>query len=145
MKQIPKLGRPPKIKHVKQLDQLIDDFIESCYITDVTKKGVEYQRNIQPLTVRGFCVFANLHFDTLLEWEKKRQDLSESVKMLKQICHAFAEQKLFQHDAPTIGVIFNLKNNWGWQDQKQLEIKNTNLKFDFNEDSDIESLSDDKD
>ena len=37
------------------------------------------------------------------------------------MCEQFAEERLYS-GGTVAGVIFNLKNNWGWKDVKQTEI-----------------------
>lgn len=139
--QKPKLGRPPKIKNEKQLEKLIEEYIDSCYITEVDSKGVEYQKNIHPITLRGFCVFACIYEQTLIDWKNDREDLHEPIKKLRTICHNYNEQQLYTNNR-TVGVIFSLKNNWGWSDQKIIEVKSNNLKFDFDDDIINESTTD---
>lgn len=125
-KIIPKIGRPRKIKNAKQLEKLINEFLESRFDED--------GKNIQPLTMRGFCNYIGIVYDTLLEWEEKREDLTEPIKKLKEIVHEWCESQLYTN-ARTVGVIFALKNNWGWKDKTEVETKNTNttLNVEFTE------------
>ena len=129
----PGIGRPRKVKNAKQLEDLIEAYIDSCYVLGTSKDGREYYKNVKPVIMRGFCVYVGICYETLCEWRETRPEFVEPIKRLKQYCHAFAEQKLFDHSSPTVGIIFNLKNNWGWTDQKTIEVKNNNINFEFDD------------
>lgn len=85
-------------------------------------------------TVSGLCLFMNTNRETLTDYESGKYDLpdaekkageldfSDTVKRAKLAIENYAETKLFGPNAT--GVIFNLKNNWGWKDA--YENKNIN-------------------
>ena len=131
--QIPKLGRPRKVKDAKELEKHINDYISSCYQIKTNEDGEEYMFNIKPVIMRSFCVFIGISYETLTEWEHNREDLAEPIKKLKEFCHAYMEEQLMNTKRPTVGVIFALKNNWGWKDKTEQEIKvsDNNIKFQF--------------
>lgn len=81
-----------------------------------------------PYTITGMAVFLDTNRQTLLNYaekdDKDREDglsFFDTVKRAKDKIQAYAEKELFR-PSQAAGVIFNLKNNWGWKDQKELEV-----------------------
>lgn len=82
-------------------------------------------------TVSGLALWLHTTRETLLDYEKgtydspvaegeeRSVDFSDAIKRAKLAIENYAEQKLFGPNAT--GVIFNLKNNWGWKDKKEVE------------------------
>jgi hypothetical protein len=56
---------------------------------------------------------------TLNEYEKQ-SDFSDTIKRAKTVIEGALESRLY--DAAPAGVIFNLKNNFGWQDRQVQEL-----------------------
>lgn len=75
-----------------------------------------------PWTITGLCLHLKITKETFNEYSKILQ-FSESIKMAKLIVENYAENRLFNSPNVT-GIIFNLKNNFGWVDKT--EAKNTN-------------------
>ena len=57
--------------------------------------------------------------DTLLEYAKDKQ-FSDTIKKAKLRVENYLEKHLIT-DSTTTGIIFNLKNNFGWSDKQQIE------------------------
>lgn len=131
--ELPKIGRPRKVKDGKELEKLINDYIGSCYQVKINDDGEEYLVNLKPVIMRSFCVFIGIHYDTLMEWEHNRPELAEPIKKLKEFCHSYLEEQLLNIKRPTIGCIFALKNNWGWKDttEQKVTVTDNKIKFSF--------------
>ena len=127
-------GRPAKFKTPEALQKQIDRYFESCWAQKVdtsgnpiflrdkngkqTKKKILLQ--IKPYTITGLAVFLNTTRETLTDYEAKKK-FSDTIKRTKEKIHAYAEEALFIGKNPA-GVIFNLKNNWGWKDKTETDI-----------------------
>ena len=138
-----KAGRPLKFKTVKELQDKIDAYFAECdphwidvmewvqkrsngklvYDEDgapvqilVTKK----QRTKQiPYTITGLALSLDTTRETLLDYENKYTIYSDTIKKAKMRCHNYAEAMLFNSNAT--GPIFNLKNNYAWQDKSVVD------------------------
>lgn len=122
-------GRPAKFRTPEALQKQIDRYFESCWTQKIdpsgipmfirdtngkqTKKKVLIQ--IKPYTITGLAVFLHTTRETLSDYEAKKR-FSDTIKRAKAVIHAYAEESLFVGKNPA-GVIFNLKNNWGWIDK----------------------------
>lgn len=138
-------GRPPKFKDPEEMQTLIDAYFLSCwapkrdmfgntiYEKDEKKKlklddegkpiPVLYQ--FKPYTITGMAVFLGTTRDILIAYEKKKK-FSNTIKVAKAKCHAYAEESLFIGKNPS-GAIFNLKNNYGWKDESKVLNVNENI------------------
>lgn len=144
---VPKMGRPKKFQSVEELEEMITDYFESCFIPKtfekkvvdldddkievvsyvttpvVNKKGDEVLFQIRPFTVTGLALALDTTRDVLLDYEKNPEnaDFSNTIKRAKQIIHNYAEEFLFNGKNVT-GAIFNLKNNWGYVDRTETDV-----------------------
>jgi len=110
-----KVGRPLKFKTVKGLK------------TKITKYFKECEEKKKPLTITGLALALDTNRQTLLEYEgevegreKKDPLFADTIKKAKLMCENFAEERLFS-GGTVAGVIFNLKNNYGWKDESKVE------------------------
>lgn len=134
-------GKQLKFRTVKELQDKIDAYFESCFRTIVNKETQETERvNIRPLTVTGLALALETTRQTLLEYQgevegrdDKDPGYADSIKKAKQIIENFAEEKLMERGSNTIGVIFNMKNNWGWKDKTEVEYKEPAKKLSLDE------------
>lgn len=94
----------------------------------VTRKVKTKQK---PLTVTGLAVALGTSRDVLLDYEttysEKYPEFSNTIKEAKEQIKAYAEESLFGTN--TAGVIFSLKNNWGFKDKYETENTNREVKF----------------
>ena len=79
------------------------------------KRQDEEQR---PYTVTGLANALNMDRDQLINYGNK-EEFSNAIKEAKRKVHEYAEERLFGTSAT--GVIFSLKNNWGWKDKSEVE------------------------
>lgn len=100
-------GRPRKISEKKELQKKIDDYFEKC------------NKNKEPYTITGLCIALDICRDTLSEY-MKNDEFSDTIKKAKLKVENYLEKHLIT-DSSTTGIIFNLKNNFGWSDKRELE------------------------
>lgn len=67
---------------------------------------------------------------TLIEYENN-PEYSNTIKRAKERIESYLENQLYRRDQVT-GIIFNLKNNFGWKDKQEIEQtgeQSINIKF----------------
>lgn len=102
-----KRGRPKAYTEVEIMQKKIDNYFEECY------------KNNEPYTITGLCIALDICRDTLSEYMKK-DEFSDTIKKAKLKVENYLEKHLIT-DSSTTGIIFNLKNNFGWSDKQQVE------------------------
>lgn len=107
-------GRPPKYKDVKEVQSRIDQYFAEC------------DENDELYTVTGLAMALDLSRKDLVNYSDKEQ-FSNTIKKAKQKVER-QNEVLLMSGKNVAGVIFNLKNNWGWVDKQEIEQHNT---FDF--------------
>lgn len=137
-------GRPLKFKSPAELEKKIADYFATITITypvfDVVvdgedEKGKEIFKRVPRLnnagtqvmqtdylerpSVLGLCRHLDIHRDNLLEYEK-RPEYHDTIKRAKARIEEYLETQLYRKDQVT-GIIFNLKNNFGWKDTQNIE------------------------
>lgn len=153
-------GRPPKFKSVEELQAKIDAYFESCFeewweevrdsdgntkwVPKLDRHGniVKYQK--EPFTITGLALFLDTTRETLMDYEKK-PNFSDTIKQAKARIENYAEKQLFDKTARNMtGIIFNLKNNYGWTDKQEVDtnIGNKDGKpFETHSKTDLSGLS----
>lgn len=137
-------GRPLKFNSVEELQSKIDKYFVDCdsHLEEVTEwvqardttgkllkdeNGLNYLKKVThkvmtspiPYTFSGLALALDTSRETLLDYEA-REEYSDSIKAARDKCQVYVEQTLFT--APNVtGAIFNLKNNYKWKDQTQVE------------------------
>lgn len=106
------VGRPLKYKSVKAMQKDIDKYFADC------------DENGKPYTVSGLAYALNTNRQTLLNYEEN-EEFFDTIKRAKAKIECFNEEALYSKDVPTTGVIFNLKNNYGWKDKQEFEANVT--------------------
>ncbi|HIU51419.1 MAG TPA: DNA-packaging protein [Candidatus Merdicola faecigallinarum] len=102
-----KAGRPKKYTEVEIMQQKIEMYFKEC------------EKKNEPYTVTGLCLALDICRDTLAEYAKN-SEFSDTIKKAKLKVENYLEKHLIT-DSSTTGIIFNLKNNFGWTDKQQLE------------------------
>ena len=96
-----------------------------------TRWSAKLKTKQKPLTVTGLAVALGTSRDVLLDYEttysEKYPEFSNTIKEAKEQIKAYAEESLFGTN--TAGVIFSLKNNWGFKDKYETENTNREVKF----------------
>lgn len=139
-------GRPPKFESPEQLQKLIDNYFEWCephpeIVTEWIRpkkkiikddKEIEvddfdepmYTHEIERLTrrvsytINGLAMFLDTTRETLLDYEHNDR-FSDTIKAAKTKIQNELELSLYGNSVT--GVIFNLKNNYGWKDKTEVD------------------------
>lgn len=101
-------GRPAKYTDVKVMQKIIDDYFAT------------QDREKKPYTVTGLAIALGLDRKGLIAYGD-RPEFSNSIKKAKAKVEEFLEKRLLSAGCVT-GVIFNLKNNFGWKDKSETNI-----------------------
>lgn len=102
------VGRPLKFETVEEMKEQINEYFKTC-----DEKG-------KPYTITGLALALDTSRKVLLEYEE-RDEYRNTIKRAKLMCENYAEEQLFI-SKNTAGVIFNMKNNYGWADKQEHEI-----------------------
>lgn len=119
--------RPLRFKTPQILQESID-----AYFKDADEKGKRY-------TITGLCVFLEINRKTLLRYEhseewgwltrctpEERKAYRESIQKAKLKIEECYESMLYESGSNR-GAIFTLKNNYDWQDKKEIETTNNDI------------------
>lgn len=120
-------GRPLKYKTVEELQAKIDQYFEDCdnfMLKTYDGEGKEvFKHQPKPYTITGLALALNMARQDLLNYQN-REPFEAVVTHAKLRCENYAEQQLFTN-RNTAGVIFNLKNNYGYKDKQDIEAEVT--------------------
>ena len=130
-----KVGRPRKYTAERLTECMTKYFNSICYLEIVKdEKGVplldldgnEAKRiaYISPPSVLGMCLFLEIDRDTLSEYQKL-DGFTAPIKAAKAKCERYLADQLHR-STQVAGIIFTLKNNFGWQDVQVIEQTATN-------------------
>lgn len=139
-------GRPLKFESPEELQEKIDAYFAECdphvewvevlQHPKVEKDGkmvVDYDAEPElvsfkqmskqiPYTITGLAIALDTTRDLLIDYEDK-EEFSDTIKRAKEKIHNYVELRLF--GANPAGIIFNLKNNYGWKDKSEVDQKNS--------------------
>lgn len=128
-------GRPLKFKSAKELQKKIDDYFESCYdehwimdgegkwIPIMDRHGNIQKIQVKPFTISGLAVHLETNRQTLVNYENNAE-FFDTIKKAKARIENYTEEQLYNTTAKNmVGIIFNLKNNYGWQDKQEVEME----------------------
>lgn len=104
-------GRPPLFNSAEQLQAAIHEYFERC------------DDNKEPYTVSGLAYHLGMTTESLRRYGESDQ-FSATVKRAKQRVENYLEKHLLA-GKNAAGVIFNLKNNFGWKDKVETEHSGT--------------------
>jgi hypothetical protein len=122
-------GKPLKWKSADELEQLIEDYFNTC------------DKDEKPYTITGLCLVLDISRQTLMNYEdcfeidwlkrlddKEKRGYVDTIKRAKMRCENYAEIQLLDPNCKKspIGSIFALKN-YGWQDKQVVETTNNNI------------------
>ena len=98
-------GRPPKYNTAEEMQEKIDNYFKEC----------DY--NNKPYTVTGLALALDLDRKSILNYSEK-EEFFHTIKKAKLKVENYLEERLI-NDTSTTGIIFNLKNNYGWKDKQE--------------------------
>ena len=110
------MSRPLKFT-LQQIDDGIEAYFTYCAIDGC---GYPIAKEHKAPTITGLACFLKTTRDLLLDYEKKPK-FSDTIKRAKQRIEAYNEYLLLSKSGQVAGVIFNLKNNFNWQDKTEIE------------------------
>jgi hypothetical protein len=132
------MSRPLKFKSSMELQNKIDEYFESCFeeqwyenkdgkwipVTD--RHGQVVKEQVKPFTITGLALYLGTSRQTLLNYEDK-DEYFDTIRAAKTKIESFVEESLWKPKIAT-GVMFNLKNNFGWVDKSEVD-SNVNMKY----------------
>jgi hypothetical protein len=92
-----------KYRSKEELQQKIDTYFIEC------------NQKEKPYTITGLALALDMSRQGLINYSN-RDEFFDTIKKAKQMVENFNEEMLLSGKNVT-GVIFNLKNNWNWQDK----------------------------
>lgn len=99
----------PKWKNVQELQEKILNYLEDC------------KKDNRPLTVTGLANALDTSREVIVSYENRNDEWSDTIKKVKRAIHQYTEERLVSgHNV--VGVIFSLKNNWGWKDRTEQDV-----------------------
>ena len=138
-------GRPRAFNSPEELEAKIKDYFDTITITypafdyvvegkdeegkDIVKKvprlnnaGKQVMRTdyYEHPTILGMCRHLDMTRETLCNYSKEPEFI-DTIKKAKAKIEDYLEHQLHRKDQVT-GIIFNLKNNFGWKDKHETEI-----------------------
>jgi hypothetical protein len=132
------MSRPLKFKNAKELQDKIDEYFESCYeelwhqneegkwLPLLDRNGNVMKDQVKPFTITGLALYLETSRQTLLNYEDK-DEYFDTIRAAKTKIESFVEESLWKPKIAT-GVMFNLKNNFGWVDKSEVD-SNVNMKY----------------
>ncbi len=97
-------GRPPAFTSPEQLQMLIDNYIEDC-----KKRRVL-------LTISGLANALDVDRQTILNYSEKDEYFG-TINKYRTIIQQQLEEELYSRTRKNVtGILFGLKNNYGWKD-----------------------------
>lgn len=110
----------------EELERVIQLYFDTC------------DRQERPYTVSGLAFAVGMTRDQLIKYQE-RPEFMDTIKYAKQKVAVYVEEQLYRKSGSVTGIIFSLKNNFGWKDT----IETVNKNLDMNdllkkiEDSDV--------
>jgi hypothetical protein len=101
-----KAGQPPIISNAEQMQTLIDEYFNMC------------DRKKEPYTMSGLAYHLGMDRRSLVNYSH-RDEFFLTLKRARERVETYLEKALMEKDKPT-GIIFNLKNNFGWVDKQEI-------------------------
>ncbi|GAF82824.1 unnamed protein product, partial [marine sediment metagenome] len=103
---------PLKFESVEVLQVMIDEYFEKCDDDEI------------PYTITGLALALDCDRQTLLNYEQK-EEFFGTIKKAKLRVENYLETKALKGDIVPVMTIFNLKNNFGWKDKNELDVKSS--------------------
>lgn len=103
-----KTGRPLKFKNEAELKKAVDAYFADC----VAKE--------KPKTMCGLALALGVDRRTLVNYSNN-EEFFLTIKEARQIVEEQNEEMLVTGRGNATGIIFNLKNNFGWVDKSEVD------------------------
>ena len=102
-----KKGRPKAYTEVEVMQQKIDKYFNEC------------DNNKEPYTITGLALALDLDRKSINNYAKD-SEFFPTIKKAKLKVENYLEKRLI-NDSSATGIIFNLKNNYGWSDKQEIQ------------------------
>lgn len=102
-----KVGRPKAYTEVDKMQEKIDKYFNEC------------DRKKEPYTITGLALALDLDRKSINNYAKD-SEFFPTIKKAKLIVENYLEKRLI-NDSSATGIIFNLKNNYGWSDKQEIQ------------------------
>lgn len=115
--------RPLKFKSPEELEECISGYFHSCDTNMkvmFSKEGEPIEiPDPKPYTISGLAYYLGTNRQTLLNYAARDQYF-DTIRAAKAKIEAYVEESLWKPKIAS-GVMFNLKNNFGWEDRSSIE------------------------
>ena len=125
---VAKLGRPPKYRSKRELQEKIDQYFQDCEgealfdeygVSLKDKYGYPIIINRKPPTVTGLALALGFSGRQALLNYQGKEEFMDTITRAKSRVEQYAEERLFDKDG-TSGAQFSLKNNFkGWNNEQE--------------------------
>lgn len=105
-------GRPKVFKSVGEVKEKINNYFEYC------------ETNDKPYTMSGLAFYLGISRQTLVNYSYE-QEFFDTIKKARDKVQMQLEENLYRLGNNS-GIIFNLKNNFGWKDKLEVEQETVN-------------------
>ena len=124
-------GRPKLYTSVDEVAEIIEEYFDYCdnriqHIYSAKADGVIEVMNPAPYTMSGLALALDMDRRSLLNYSKDEQ-FFPTIKKAREKVEADIEERMNDKQTFTPGLIFNAKNNFGWKDAQQQDIKIENV------------------
>jgi hypothetical protein len=115
-------GRPKSFDDPIIFQACVDEYFMACEDQkEIIKNDKGHTRIIhKPYTITGLCLHLNISKETFNQYSDDPM-FSESIKEAKMRCENWTEEKALTGEINPTAAIFNLKNNYGWVDRREIE------------------------
>ena len=125
-------GRPAKYENPEDMQKIIVEYFNECEKEGkkptVTGLGYVLGMNRQDLINYEKC----FEYDRLKQYpDSVRQGFVDTIKDAKRFIESQLVDKLINSTSTPIGVIFALKNNYGWVDKQEVVQTNKEIKVEL--------------
>jgi len=128
-------GRPKKYTK-KSLQQAVDGYFASISRTVDALDGrgkpmcndageaIRVTEYVRPPSVGGLCLFLGIDRSTWQNYadRKLHPELAEITAYARVRMEAYLEEQLLTREKNVQGLIFNLQNNYGWREKREVEL-----------------------
>lgn len=85
---------------------------------------ITYTEYVVPPSVSGLCLFLGIDRSTWNNYcnKEKHPEMKKTVSYVRMRMEAYLEEQLTTRQKNVQGIIFNLQNNYGWKDKKEVEL-----------------------
>ena len=90
---------------------------------------IMYKEYVDHPSLGKLALYLGIHRETLLNYSKE-PEYFDTIKEARERIENYLEDKLYRTSQVT-GIIFNLKNNFGWKDKSEVEVSSNNRLEDF--------------